>query len=349
MKFKELIMLVLIFLLVSIGNTKVFAAFDTPEPNEEMKKVLKAMDKQQSRKPASELTAEDARNQPTTADAVKSVMKQSKIKPPKDNVDVEEIKVDGASGKLLATVYRPPGKDIKPVVVYFHGGGWVIGNNDNQEAIPRSLANKMNAIFVSVEYRKAPENKFPAAHEDAFAAYKWVLANTAMLGGDPNKVAVAGEEVGGNLALNVAIRARDEKIQQPIHQLLFYPVAGNYFESNSYKENVNTKPLNKPTMEWYFSQYLNKPDEKKDLRINLLLANFLSLKPTTIITAEIDPLRSEGRDLADKMKAQNVDVNYKIYRGVTNDFLEMAPVLKDARDAQEFATKEIKKSFKEKA
>lgn len=346
MKLKELIMLVLIFLLVSIGNTKVFAAFDTPGPNYEMKKILKAMDQQQNRKPASEVTAEEARKQPTTADAVKEVMKQSKIEPANDDVDIEQIKVDGAAGKLSAAVYRPPGKDIKPVVVYFHGGGWVVGTNENQQEIPRSLAKKMNAIFVSVEYRKAPENKFPAAHEDAFAAYKWVLANTAMLGGDPKKIAVAGEEVGGNLALNVAIRARDEKIQLPIHQLILYPVAGNYFDSNSYKENVTTKPLNKPTMEWYFGQYLNRPDEKKDLRINLLLANFLSLNPTTIITAELDPLRSEGRDLADKMKQQNVDVNYKIYRGVTNDFMEMAPVLKDGRDAQEFAAKEMKKSFK---
>lgn len=349
MKLKDLISLLLVFLLVCIGNTKVFADINTPVPNAEMKKVLNEIDKQnvkQKVKPFNQLTAAEARKQPTTADAVKNLMKQEKIKPTNDKIDVEDIMIDGAAGKLSAKVFYPPGKDIKPVVVYFHGGGWVVGTNKSEETIPRTLASKMNAIFVAVEYRKAPEHKFPAAHDDAFAAYKWVLSNTGALGGDPKKIAVAGEEVGGNLALNVAIRARDEKIQQPVHQLVIYPVASNYFETNSYKENTNSEPLDKSTMEWYFSQYLNKPEEKKDLRINLLLANFLSLKPTTIITAEIDPLRSEGRDLADKMKEQNVEVNYKIYRGVTHDFFEMAPVLKEAREAQQFATKEMKKTFK---
>lgn len=345
MKFKELIPLLLIFFLVSIGNTKLFADMNTPVPNAEMKKILKAYDGQKA-KPLPGLTAEEARKQPTTADAVKEVMKNEKIKPVDDKVDSEIISIDGAAGKIAATVYRPPGKDIKPIVVYYHGGGWVVGSNEKEESTPRSLAKKMNAIFVAVEYRKAPEHKFPAAHEDAFAAYKWVLSNTATLGGDPKRIAVAGEEVGGNLAMNVAIRARDEKISIPIHQLIIYPVAGNYFESNSYKENVKSEPLNKPTMEWYFSQYLNSPDEKKDKRINLLTANFNGLKLTTIIIAEIDPLRSEGRDLADKLREQNVDVDYRIYRGVTHDFFGMAPVLKEAREAQAFATKQMKKSYK---
>ena len=159
-------------------------------------------------------------------------------------------------------------------------------------------------------------------------------------------MAVAGESAGGNLALNVAIRARDEKIQTPIHQLIVYPVAGQYMETASYKESADTKPLNKAGMEWFFSQYLNHPDEARDLRINLVSANFLSLAPTTIISAEIDPLRSEGRDLADKMKEQNVDVDYKIYRGVTHEFFGMSPVIKEARKAQDYAAKKMKKSFK---
>lgn len=344
-KIKELIPLLLIFFLVSIANTKVFADYKNPQPNPEMKKVLDALDKQKS-KPIEKLSAKEARNQPTPADAVKTVMKKEKIKIPVDNISVETISIDGASGKLAAKIYRPAGNEIKPIVVYFHGGGWVIAENEDYEATARSMASRTNSIFIAVEYRKAPEHKFPAAHEDAYAAYKWVLANAASLGGDPKKIAVAGESAGGNLALNVAIRARDEKIQTPIHQLIIYPVAGNYLETNSYKENEKAKPLSKSKMEWFFSQYLNNPDEKKDLRINLVMANFLSLAPTTIITAEIDPLRSEGRELAEKMREQNVDVKYKNYRGVTHEFFGMAPVLKEARMAQDFASKHMEKSFR---
>ncbi len=345
MKLKDLIPLLLIYFLVMIGNTKVFAEIKAPQPNAQMQKVLKALDEKNG-KPIESLTAVEARKQPTPADAVKTVMEKEKIKISKDNISVEEMQIDGAQGKIAAKIYRPAGKDIKPIVVYYHGGGFVIATNETYDATPRSLAEKTNAIFVSVEYRKAPEHKFPAAHDDAFAAYKWVLANTAALGGDPKRVAVAGESAGGNLALNVAIRARDEKIQTPLHQLLIYPVAGNYMETASYKENENAKPLNKPMMGWFLENYLNNPDEKKDLRINLLMANFLSLAPTTIITAEIDPLRSEGRDLADKMKEQRVDVKYKNYRGVTHEFFGMAPVIKQARDAQELAAKNLKKSLK---
>lgn len=345
MKARELIPLILIYLLVSLGNTKVFADSRTLKPNPQMQKVLNALDGKKG-KPIEGLSAEEARKQPSPADAVKEVMKKEKIMVPDEKVSIEEIQIDGAQGKIAATVYRPEGKDIKPIVVYFHGGGFVLATNETYEATPKSLAAKTNAIFVSVEYRKAPEHKFPAAHEDAYAAYKWVLANTGTLGGDPKKVAVAGESAGGNLALNVAIRARDEKIQVPVHQLLIYPVAGNYMDTKSYKENANAKPLNKPMMGWFMENYLNNPDEKKDLRINLVDANFLSLRPTTIITAEIDPLRSEGRDLADKMEAQRVDVRYKNYVGVTHEFFGMAPIVKQATEAQELAAKELKKSFK---
>ena len=344
MKLRDLIPLLLIFFLISIGNTKLFADNKTPQPNMDMQKVLNAYDTE-SAKPLTGLTPEEARKQPSIADAVKKVMKKEKLRV-KENIAEEKIQVDGAVGKISATVYRPPGKDLKPIVVYFPGGGWVLNDSEDYAATARSLASKTNAIFVSVDYRRAPEHKFPAAHEDAFAAYKWVIANAVTLGGDSKKVAVAGESAGGNLALNVAIRARDEKIQTPIHQLIVYPVAGQYMETASYKESADTKPLNKAGMEWFFSQYLNHPDEARDLRINLVSANFLSLAPTTIISAEIDPLRSEGRDLADKMKEQNVDVDYKIYRGVTHEFFGMSPVIKEARKAQDYAAKKMKKSFK---
>ncbi len=321
-------------------------------PNEEMNKVLKELEKKGG-KPIENLSVEDARSQPTPTDAVRTVMANSKDANTEllELAEVKEITVDGGTGLIPARVYRPYNKNLKsklaqPVVVYFHGGGFVIADNDVYDATPRALANKTRAIFVSVEYRKAPENKFPAAHEDAYAAYKWVVNNAASFGGDPKRVAVAGESAGGNLALNVAIRARDEKFQLPTHELLIYPVAGSNMDTESYRTYGEAKPLNKSMMTWFMGNYLNTPAEKDDPRINLVAANLKGLKPCTIITAQIDPLRSEGEELAKKLKQQGVAVRYKNYEGVTHEFFGMAPVLRDARSAQEMAASRLKKSFK---
>lgn len=342
--FKKLLLPVIVPVLIMSTAQNVNAKM--AKPNAEMNTVLNEL-ANKGGKPIESLTAEEARKQPTPTDAVKTVMETKKDAPPA-TVAIKEIKVDGAAGPIEARVYIPDG-GIKPmpVVVYFHGGGFVIADNNVYDATPRSLADKTKSIFVSVEYRKAPENKFPAAHEDAYAAYKWVLANAGSFDGDPKRVAVAGESAGGNLALNVAIRARDEKIQMPTHELLIYPVAGSYMGTVSYKENANAKPLNREMMGWFLKQYLNSPSEKNDKRINLLTANFQHLNNATIITAQIDPLRTEGKELAEKMKAQGVDVTYKNFNGVTHEFFGMAPVLKEARSAQELASKELTKSFKQ--
>lgn len=318
-------------------------------PNEEMNKVLKEMEKKAG-KPIENLSVGEARLQPTPTDAARTVMANSKDASTEllELAEVKEITVDGASGLIPARLYKPYSKDKKPmpIVVYFHGGGFVLADNDVYDATPRSLANKTKAIFVSVEYRKGPESKFPAAHDDAYAAYKWVVNNAASLGGDPKRVAVAGESAGGNLALNVAIRARDEKFQLPIHELLIYPVAGNNMETESYKKYGDAKPLNKPMMVWFMDNYLNTPAEKNDPRINLVAADLKGIKPATIITAQVDPLRSEGEELAKQMKKQGVKVRYKNYEGVTHEFFGMAPILRDARSAQELASSRLKSSFK---
>ncbi len=318
-------------------------------PTEEMQKILTELDKKGAR-PLEGLTADEARKQPSPTDAVRTVMMKSKDAST-DLLEVSEVKeitVEGAAGLLPARVYIPFSKEkrLLPVVVYFHGGGFVIADNDTYDATPRALAKKTKAIFVSIEYRKAPENKFPAAHDDAYAAYKWVVKNAASLGGDPMKVAVAGESAGGNLALNTAIKARDEKFQLPTHELLIYPVAGTSTETDSYKTYGNAKPLNKSMMKWFMENYLNTPAEKMDPRMNLVNADLHGLNPCTIITAELDPLQSEGKDLAKKMKKQGVKVSYHNYNGVTHEFFGMAPVLREARSAQEVAASRLKKSFK---
>ncbi|HXH32632.1 MAG TPA: alpha/beta hydrolase [Bacteriovoracaceae bacterium] len=338
------------FLVVSaVALLSSAVATSASSPNKEMKNVLETLN-EKGGKPIEKLSPQEARLQPTPADAVKQVMSEKKaddkVASPKNTLaEIKEIKVDGAAGKLDARVYLPKGSAQLPVVLYFHGGGWVIADNDVYDATPRSLANKTNAIFVAVEYRKGPEHKFPAAHDDAFAAYKWLLRNAAAIGGDPKRIAVAGESAGANLALNVAVMARDQKLQLPSHELIIYPVAGVNMNTESYKQNENAKPLNKKMMGWFMDKYLRSAEDKNDPRINLLKANLRGLAPATVITAQIDPLRTEGRELALRMKTQGVDVTYTNYEGVTHEFFGMAPVLKEARQAQEEASDELKESF----
>ncbi len=320
-----------------------------PTPNKDMAKVLDTL-KSDNGTPIENLSAVEARKQPSPADATREVITKMDGKfEPMAVKNVKDMEIDGAAGKIMARFYTPEGNAPMPVIVYYHGGGFVIATNDTYDASPRALANGAKAIVVAVEYRKAPENKFPAAHEDAWAAYKWVLKNAAMFGGDPKRVAVAGESAGGNLALNVALRARDEQTQLPIHELLIYPVAGNDMNTASYKANADAKPLNKAMMKWFVQNYTRTPADANDKRINLVSADFKGLNPATIITAQIDPLMTEGKDLADKMKEQAVSVDYRNYDGVTHEFFGMAPVVSEAKDAQAFASTNLRNAFQKQA
>lgn len=344
---KESILAMCFYLLTS--TVSLSFAVTSSLPNEEMNKILKELEKKGG-KPIENLSVDEARLQPTVSDAVRTVMATSKDANSEllELSEVKDITVEGAQGLITARLYRPYTKKKVPlpIVVYYHGGGFVIADIDVYDATPRALANKTGALFVSIEYRRAPEAKFPAAHEDAYAAYRWVVQNATSIGGDPKRVAVAGESAGGNLALNVAIRARDEKFQMPTHELLIYPVAGSNNETESYRKYGSSKPLSKSMMNWFLDNYLNTPAEKSDPRINLVASNFSGLAPATIITAQVDPLKSEGEELAKKMKAHGVKVRYKNYEGVTHEFFGMAPVLREARSAQEMASRRLKSSFK---
>ncbi len=318
-------------------------------PNPEMKKVLDTL-KNQNGKPLDTLSAKEARKQPTPADATIAVIKEREgLYRPIALARVEEKEIDGAEGKIGVRIYYPEGKTPLPVIVYYHGGGFVIATNDTYDSSARALAKKSNAIVVAVEYRKAPEHKFPAAHDDAFAAYKWVLKNARSFGGDPLRIAVAGESAGGNLALNTAIRARDEGLTLPTHELLIYPVASTSMNSASYTEHANAAPLNKSGMAWFVQNYTNGTSDLKDKRLNLVEADFKGLNPATIITADIDPLRDDGKNLAERMRGQGVTVDYRNFEGVTHEFFGMAPVLSEAREAQNLATTNLTSAFEKQA
>ena len=295
-------------------------------------------------KPIPQLSAPEARKQPTPADAVKALLeKQGKSTAPERVGSVVNRTIPSGRAGISVRIYTPAGQGPFPVVVYYHGGGWVIADLDTYDASPRALSNLANAVVVSSHYRQAPEHKFPAAHEDAFAAYRWVLANARSLKGDSTKVAVAGESAGGNLAAAVAMMARDSGVQLPAYQVLVYPIAGFDTNTPSYQENAAAKPLDKPMMQWFFKQYLRSPEDGKNPLIDLVHADLKGLPAATVITADIDPLRSEGQALADAMRGAGVDVDYKNYEGSTHEFFGMGAVLEDAKAAQQQAAAGLKK------
>ncbi|MDO7877546.1 alpha/beta hydrolase fold domain-containing protein [Hymenobacter sp. ASUV-10] len=314
-----------------------------PNIKPEMLTVIEALQSFKP-KPFPQLTPAQARQQPGATEAVMKVMRDHSIPPPPLNCDTMTTSLMPG---VKARVYTPKsGTAPYPVIVYYHGGGWVIATNDTYAASAQALCEQVGAVVVSVEYRKAPENKFPTAHNDAFAAYQYVLKNAASMKGDPAKVAVVGESAGGNMACNVSIMARDKKLALPKYQVLVYPVAGYDMNTPSYQKNTETLPLNKGGMEWFFKHYLRTPADGKDPRISLLSANLKGLPPTTIIAADLDPLLSEGKTLADKLQAAGVKTSYKLYEGVAHEFFGMAAVVPQAKDAQGVAVSDLKGALK---
>ena len=317
---------------------------------EDMALVLKKL-MELGAKPVEQLTVEQARKQPTPADAVMAVLKDQGKDPMALMAAMKVAKKDmtypTAGGTQPIRIYTPEGASgALPVIVYIHGGGWVIADIDTYEASAMALAKKANAIVASVEYRKGPENKFPAAHDDAFAAYKWVLENAKSWNGDTSRVAIAGESAGGNMAVTTSIMARDQKVQLPVHMLLVYPVAGTDLDTPSYKKNEKALPLSKAGIEWFVDKYLGKPEDMKSPLLNLYSqADLKGLPPATIINAEIDPLLSDGELLAGALKKAGVEVNRQVQAGVVHEFFGMDAVLDDAQRAQELAVRELKQAF----
>ncbi|MBC8646125.1 MAG: alpha/beta hydrolase [Thermoanaerobaculia bacterium] len=315
------------------------------KPDQQMQAVLDQL-QALGGKPIESLSAEEARKQPTPADAVKALLqKQGKSIAPEPVGNVSNRSIPGLGGSIPIRIYTPKGSGPFPVVLYIHGGGWVIADLDVYDASPRALANASGAVVVSTHYRQAPEHKFPAAHDDTYAAYRWVLANAASVQGDPRRVAVAGESAGGNMAAAIAIRARDEKVQAPVHQVLIYPVATANLNTPSKKANAQAKPLNTAMLAWFGEKYLATPAEGEKPTFSILKANLRGLPPATVISAQIDPLLSETRDYAEGLKAAGVSVDYRNYDGVTHEFFGMGAVVDKAKQAVAQAGGNLKKAF----
>lgn len=315
-------------------------------PAPDMQKVLDKLSSLGG-KPIETLSPSDARKQPTPTDAVKAVMTDMGMSTTPDAaVTTKDVTYPISGGSQKARIYTPAGATgALPVILYIHGGGWVIADLDVYDSSPRALAKAANAIVVSIEYRHAPEAKFPAAHNDANNAYKWVLANAASWGGDPKKVAVVGESAGGNMAVNVAITARDNGLQAPATIVAVYPVADSNLATASKVKYAGAKPLNTPMLGWFFTNTLPNPAAAADPRLNLVSAHLKGLPPTTIILAEIDPLHDDGANLAEKLKAAGVVTDIKEYPGVTHEFFGMGSVVANAKAAVDFAAGKLKAAF----
>lgn len=259
---------------------------------------------------------------------------------------VEDRQIPGPAGKLPVRIYTPDGRGPFPLLVYFHGGGWVIGNFDTVDASCRSLANLAGCIVVSVDYRLAPEHKFPAAVDDSYAAACWTALNAASFHGDPKRLAVGGESAGANLAAVVALMAQERGAPSLAFQLLLYPVTNYAFDTPSHKENGEGYFLSSEMMAWFWRHYLrNETDGDNPLASPLRAKHLRGVASAAIYTAEFDPLRDEGAAYAARLREAGVTVEYKCCEGLIHGFMGMAKLVEPAEKALEDAAAALQRAF----
>ena len=260
---------------------------------------------------------------------------------------VENREIPGPAGSLPVRIYTPNGPGPHPVLVYFHGGGFVLCDLDTHDSTCRALANAAGCVVVSVAYRLAPESKFPAAPEDCYAATCWVAEQPASAGFDASRLAVGGDSAGGNLAAVVALMARERGGPHIDHQLLVYPVTDCAFETASYRENAEGYLLTRETMKWFWQQYLDDASQAADPLASPLRAEKLEgLPPATLITAGFDPLRDEGEAYAARLEGAAVPVRKRRFDGMFHGFFGMTDRLDDACTAVVFAGDALRQALR---
>ncbi|MFC2948048.1 alpha/beta hydrolase [Virgibacillus sediminis] len=266
---------------------------------------------------------------------------------PQEVAKVENTNIPAHDGgKVGLRIYTPEGNGPFPVLVFYHGGGWVLGDLDVVDPIMRQITNETASIVVSVDYRLAPEHKFPVPAEDCYTATKWVAENIQKHNGDPKRLAVAGDSAGGNLAAVVPLMAKDRGGPAISLQILLYPVTNFDTTTTSYLENGKGNYLETDAMHWFNDQYLNSEEDKKNPYTAPLLAKDLSgLPPALIFTAEYDVLRDEGEAYAQRLKEAGVSVEHTRFDGQIHGFFWMPTIMDDAHKALAQIKKEMKKQF----
>jgi acetyl esterase len=271
---------------------------------------------------------------------------------PGDEVQsIEDRVIEGPGGPLRLRQYRPRTQTAGPlpITLYFHGGGFVCGPVEGHDNVCRSLAQRARTLVVSVDYRLAPEARFPAANDDALAALEWVLEHAAGIGGDRSRVAVAGDSAGGNLATVLAHQAADRGIELK-HQLLFYPVTDCRFDTASYGSCAEGYLLTLAMMQWYWRQYLGDPAQAGDPAASPLRQRRLdAMPPATIVTAGFDPLRDEGSAYVRALQAAGVDVNWREWPDQIHGFVSMLGAIDAANEALDLGAASLRTAFEKQA
>jgi acetyl esterase len=262
--------------------------------------------------------------------------------------EVRDFSVPGPGGEIPVRLYKPENSDegALPVLVYFHGGGWVVCNLDTHDTLCRQLANAVGCAVVAVDYRLAPEHKYPAAAEDSYAATKWVAENAQTFGGDPDRVAVGGDSAGGNLATVVSLMARDRGPFMPVCQILLYPVTDHNFDRPSYRENAEGYVLTRSAMDWFWDHYLDCDEDGQQAYASPIRAETLvGLPPALVITSEYDPLRDEGEAYAARLRESGVAVQHTRYQGMIHPFIRRTAIFDKAKVAQKEIADMLKSAF----
>jgi acetyl esterase len=278
--------------------------------------------------------------------AVRDVYAQMSLaRSPAPVASVSDRSIRGPGGPLGLRIYRPAAGP-RPALVYFHGGGFVIGSLETHDGTCRALANASGCTIVSVDYRLAPEHRFPAAPEDCYAALRFAAEAGAEIGVDPSRLAVGGDSAGGNLAAVTALLARDRRGPDLAFQLLVYPVTDARFDTPSYRENAEGYFLTAKMMRWFWDHYLEHAHQAEDPLASPLRAKDLAgLPPALVLTAGYDPLRDEGEAYAARLREAGVDAELKRYPGMFHGFFSMYDALDDGRDALEQAGAALRRAL----
>jgi acetyl esterase len=259
---------------------------------------------------------------------------------------VEDRLIPGPGVDIPVRIYTPPGAGPFPILVWFHGGGWVVGDLETADPTARHLTVGAKCVVISVDYRLAPETKFPGAADDCYAATVWAAQQATRLNGDPSKIAVGGDSAGGNLAAAVALMARDRGGLSLTFQLLVYPVTARDFDMSSYRQNAEGFGLTLDAMRWYWDHYLQHPEDASNpYAAPLVTENLRGLPPALVITAEYDPLCDEGQAFAKRLQAAGVPTTYSRYDGMIHGFFGMNAVLDKGKQAVAEACAALQHAF----
>jgi len=269
---------------------------------------------------------------------------------PEPVAEVANLEAAGPAGPIPLRLYRGAGADkgeLQPALVYFHGGGWVIGDLESHDQACRALANAARCIVVAVDYRLAPEHKFPAAVEDAIAATRWIADHARSLGIDARRLAVGGDSAGGNLAAVVSLDARDRAGPPLVFQLLVYPGTDMRMNRPSHLRHADQLPLRRTTMHWFVGHYLRDTSDEADWRASPLRAgSFRNLPPALVVTAGFDPLCDEGEAYVQALSGAGVPVSHERFGGQIHGFLNMGRIVADAGRLVVLAGTALQAAFK---